>query len=157
DAYCIPLIERGTMISLYRGRRNELAAGTIDILDPGEVHTSWGADAGGYSYRCFYVDAAVVCRAANEPGDARLPPLAPRFERRDAGVFAALRRAHVMLEATDDLEGETRLMEALAALVSRCLRAMPAHEREPREPARIARVAQYLADHVGEPVSLREL
>ena len=125
DAYCIPVIERGAMISLYRGRRNELAAGTVDILDPGEVHTSWGAGGNGYSYRCFYIDAVVVQRAANEPGETRLALLWPRFARRERALFAALRRAHIGLEAADDLEGETRLTEALAALLARCRRARP--------------------------------
>ena len=106
DTYCIPLQDRGAMVSLYRNRRNVLTAGDIDLLEPGEVHTSWAGDGSGWSYRCLYLSADFVAFAGLEHGDTAVPSLGHLAPWRDRALYAALSNAHeAVTRAPDGLAG----------------------------------------------------
>ena len=97
DTYCIPVQERGAMVSLYRNRRNVLVPGDVDFLEPGEVHTSWEGDGSGWSYRCLYLDPGLVAFAGLERGDERIPSLRQLVPCKDRILFTALQAAHAGL------------------------------------------------------------
>jgi AraC family transcriptional regulator len=159
DTYCIPVQERGAMVSLYRNRRNVLTAGDVDFLEPGEVHTSWEGDGSGWSYRCLYLDPDFVSFVGLERGNTRIPSLRQLAPTSDARLFSALQGAHTHLLHHDGepFAGETRLAQAVAALLQRCTAASLASTRSGREPAHVRRVRQYLHDHLDARVSLRAL
>jgi AraC-like DNA-binding protein len=159
DTYRIPVQERGAMVSLYRNRRNVLTAGTVDFLEPGEVHTSWEGDGSGWSYRWLYLDPDFVSFAGLERGDTRVPSLRQLAPCNDTLPFAALQGAHAhLLRGTDDLfAGEVRLAEAVAALLQRCTTATLVSTRSGTEPVHVGRVRRYLHDHFERRISLRAL
>jgi AraC family transcriptional regulator len=157
--YCIPVQERGAMVSLYRNRRNVLTAGDVDFLEPGEVHTSWEGDGSGWSYRCLYLDPKFVSFVGLERGDTRIPSLRQLGPTSDRHLFRALQGAHAhLLRSKDDpFAGETRLAEAVAGLLQRCTAASLAGTRSGQEPAYVRRLRQYLHDHLDRRVGLRAL
>lgn len=159
DTYCIPVQERGAMVSLYRNRRNVLTPGDVDFLEPGEVHTSWEGDGSGWSYRCLYLEPEFVAFAGLELGDRRIPSLRQLVPHKDGRLFAALQAAHAELLHSEDagLAGETRLTQAVAALLQRCTAAALAGSRAGAEPVGVRRVRQYLHDHFDHRVRLRAL
>jgi AraC-like DNA-binding protein len=159
DTYCIPVQERGAMVSLYRNRRNVLTPGDVDFLEPGEVHTSWEGDGSGWSYRCLYLEPDFVAFAGLELGDRRIPSLRQLAPHKDGALFAALQTAHAGLLRSKDatLAGETRLAQAVAALLQRCTAGALAGTRAGAEPAGVRRVRQYLHDRFDRRVHLRAL
>lgn len=159
DTYCVPVQERGAMVSLYRSRRNVLTPGDVDFLEPGEVHTSWEGDGSGWSYRCLYLEPPFVAFAGLELGDRRIPPLRQLVPTKDGALFAALQAAHAGLLRSKDasLAGETRLAQAVAALLQRCSAAALAGARAGAEPAKVGRVRQFLHDCFDRRVRLAEL
>lgn len=159
DTYCIPVQERGAMVSLYRNRRNLLTPGDVDFLEPGEVHTSWEGDGSGWSYRCLYLEPAFVAFAGLELGDRRIPSLRQLAPYKDGRMFAAPRAAHAGLLRSEaaTLSGETRLAEAVAGLLQRCATAALAGTRSGAEPARVRLVRQYLHDRFDRRLRLREI
>ena len=159
DTYCIPVQERGAMVSLYRNRRNVLTPGDVDFLEPGEVHTSWEGDGSGWSYRCLYLEPDFVAFAGLELGDRRIPSLRQLVPYKDGPLFAALQAAHAGLLRSNaaGLGGETRLAQAVAALLQRCSAAALAGTRAGAEPAKVRRVRQYLHDRFDRRVRLGEL
>ncbi|WP_119302380.1 AraC family transcriptional regulator [Dongia deserti] len=159
DTYCVPVQERGAMVSLYRNRRNVLTPGDVDFLEPGEVHTSWEGDGSGWSYRCLYLDPGFVAFAGLERGDMRIPTLRQLAPHKDGVLFAALQSAHAGLLRTQDeaLAGETRLTQAVAALLQKSTATKIASARSGAEPSHVRRVRQYLHDRLEERVSLRAL
>jgi AraC family transcriptional regulator len=159
DSYCIPVQERGAMVSLYRNRRNVLTPGDVDFLEPGEVHTSWEGDGSGWSYRCLYLEPDFVSFVGLERGDTRIPSLRQLAPYKDELLFSALQGAHArLLRSTEEtLAGETRLAEAVAALLQKCTSLPLASARAGAEPAHVRRVRHYLRDRLDRRVSLHEL
>ncbi len=159
DTYCIPVQERGAMVSLYRNRRNVLTPGDVDFLGPGEVHTSWEGDGSGWSYRCLYLEPEFVAFAGLELGDRRIPSLRQLAPHKDGPLFAALQNAHAGLLRSKDatLAGETRLAQAVAALLQRCSAVALVGTRAGAEPVGVRRVRQYLHDRFDRRIRLRAL
>jgi AraC-like DNA-binding protein len=158
DTYVIPLLELGTMLSIYRGRQNALRPGDIDILEPGVVHTSWPGEECGWSYRCLYISPEFLRHSVLEFGKLYLPSLDPLLGRREPSLFRHLQRAHHHLETDEEgLEGETLLTTALAELVERSAAVPHRAVRSGNEPGHVGTVRAYLDAHYGTRVSLAQL
>jgi AraC-like DNA-binding protein len=166
DEYAIGVCTDGVEVIDYRGERHRTGPGSIVVVEPGEAHTGGPAGADGFAYRVLYPGAALlaeVATAAAGPDGAGNPGSTPHF--RDAIVpdpelAAELRRVHLVLSRADDLlEGESRLLEVLRALVQRHGRtARSASARRASGAARIARtVTDRLGDEMADPPTLAEL
>src|ERR1700704_593108 len=73
EGFEISVIERGTERLLYRGSSYMAPAGSVVVINPGEVHAASGADQSGWSYRSFYPTAADVRDAASTAAGRILP------------------------------------------------------------------------------------
>lgn len=62
----VGLIERGAEGLHYRGKKTVVPAGSMIIIEPGEIHTGFAACESGYQYRMFYFDTALVTSVARE-------------------------------------------------------------------------------------------
>ncbi len=78
DAYTIPVIEEGAECYDYRGSKYVAEAGSVPIINPGELHTGARAMDVGWRYRVFYLPVEFVQSVANEvAGRAQPTPWFP--------------------------------------------------------------------------------
>ncbi|MCP9981413.1 AraC family transcriptional regulator [Actinomadura madurae] len=129
------------------------------MVEPGEAHTGGPAHPEGFAYLCLYPGADLLGAATTAGSEA-----APHFREPiidDPRLGEALRLAHRALRAGEDpLEGESRLLGMLGALVRRHAtsrpKAPPGHRKA--EAARIAQVvAARLSDEMIAPPTLAEV
>ena len=160
EQYAVGVIEQGALGYTYRGENVVAAAGDINLCIPGEAHTGQPAAAEGWTYRMFYLDAAVLREAASEvAGRARQLPFFQFGVVADVSLARQLRRLHLCLEERDAplLEQETLLVGVLAQLISRHADDTPPLSQTGREPHAVTQVKHYLESHYAEDVSLSVL
>lgn len=79
NGYALGIIEHGAETFYYRGATHTAPAGSIVIINPGEVHTGQATNGTtGWKYRMLYPETALLQRAAQEVSPkkylhARLP------------------------------------------------------------------------------------
>jgi AraC-like DNA-binding protein len=169
EGYVVAVITAGAEGYDYRGARHVAGPLTLACINPDEIHTGERAADEGWAYRVFYPSAELLrglASAMRSPaggqGDARgsgLPRL-PHDVVRDDALARALLRAHLLLEAGQDLlEAQTAAFAALSALLFR-------HAQEPlssgsgaagRGAGHVEAMRQRLADNLAEPLTLDEL
>ena len=145
--FSIGAIEAGGLRAFHRGRVHVMAAGTVGIVGPEEVHTSDPADrAGSWSARGFYPRMEQVAAVASDLAGRRVP--APRLREtvlRDGDLWNAIRSACIAAEqGAPALAREALLHRALSLLVTRAGGLVP-EDRPPREPAAVRRARDLLA------------
>ncbi|QHS53184.1 AraC family transcriptional regulator [Edaphobacter sp. 12200R-103] len=96
----IGVVDRGRMSSYCRGGNHILAAGTVLLLNPGEIHAPAPAGPSGWSFRMFYLDDAffekVSLPAAMRPLRFRQPFV------QDRELASTLFQLHRELEVNGD-------------------------------------------------------
>ena len=100
EAYTIPVIEGGAECYRYRGSQHVAAAGTVPVINPGELHTGSRAVDEGWCYRVMYVPVDFLHELAVDIA-GRAQPL-PWFDTEvihDLDLAHRLSRAHRLLEA----------------------------------------------------------
>lgn len=159
EAYTVPVIEAGAEAYAYRGARRVAEAGSVPIVNPGEVHTGSRAIEAGWRYRVFYVPVDYVQRLADEMAGAPQPlPWFPLEPIRDADLAGRIGHAHRTLEAgAEPLAGETALIDALSTLLARHAQRQSHPARPAADAPRVATMKARLAADLAEPVTLTEL
>jgi AraC-like DNA-binding protein len=159
EAYTVPVIEAGAEAYAYCGARRVAEAGSVPIVNPGEVHTGSRAIEAGWRYRVFYVPVDYVQRLADEIAGKPQPlPWFPLEPIRDADLAARIGHAHRLLEAgADSLAGETALVDALSTLLVHHAQRQPDVARPGADAPRVATMKARLAANLAEPVTLTEL
>ena len=159
EEFMIVATESGTATPRFWGAAQRIGPGDVFILNPGEVHGGGPASEAIWRYRSFYPPAALMQRVAQEltATDRGLPQFAEGVIR-DPALAVTLRRAHQSLEApASTLAAESRLMAALAGLVSRYALGKPSPHRIGREHRAVQRAREYLETLPSENVSLETL
>lgn len=140
DTYAVGVILRGAEGFSYRGARHTAPAGSVVLIDPGEVHTGEAAAVGGWRYRMLYPSVELVRSTAGGGGT-------PSFRSAvvdDPELARLLVTAHRALEGPDPLARSSLLAGALSALVHRHASARPP-ARRPTSALDAARPAVRLA------------
>ena len=159
EGYAIAVLEEGAERYRYRGAEHLAAAGSIALLNPGEVHTGSKASEQGWRYRVYYPRAEQFRELLAE---LELPHgSAPMFDgsvHRDAELVALLIQLHRLLESPDSstLQRQTFWREAMLLLLQRYAR-VPSTRPAGREPGSVARAKELLAASLVEPPSLEAL
>jgi AraC-like DNA-binding protein len=159
DTYTIPVIEEGAECYDYRGSKYVAEAGSVPIINPGELHTGARAMDVGWRYRVFYLPVDFVQSIANEvAGRAQPMPWFPVEIVRDADVARRVQCAHRALEAGDDpLAAEHALFDAVSTLLVRHAGQRPPVGHMRLDSARVESMKSRLVDNVTAPLSLTEL
>jgi AraC-like DNA-binding protein len=159
EGFAIGVIEWGAEQFAYRHNQHVAPAGSLVVINPGEVHTGEAATADGWVYRMMYPAAAVVQRAASEL--AGRPRDVPFFS---SPIIhdAELARLFVGMHAAfaDDaaaLERESRLLWLLSRLVARHADDRPTPRHAAPEHVGVQRARDYLDQHYAENVTLDDL
>ncbi len=66
DAYTVPVIEAGAECYDYRGGHHFAEAGSVPVINPGELYTGARAVDFGWRYRVFYLPVPFVEEMARE-------------------------------------------------------------------------------------------
>lgn len=160
EGFAIGIIERGAESFYYRGAEHIAAAGSVVVINPGEVHTGQAVTEAGWTYRMLYPEVALVQRAMVEltgrPTD--IPDFSsPVF--RDAYLTRLIRQLHLTLEnpATTTLEREAQFVSTLVQLINR--HAVRSISLRPigAEHLAVRRAREYLETHYAENVLLDQL
>jgi AraC-like DNA-binding protein len=114
DGYGLGVIEAGQERFAYRGREHLAPAGSIVLMQPGELHTGGPASVQGWRYRMLYLDEAVL---AEQLGDGRLWQFDTAVRPGDTARASAMARALAALwQAGDGEAADAALADTLALL-----------------------------------------
>jgi AraC-like DNA-binding protein len=170
EAYAVPVIEAGAEMFAYQGAQHVAEAGTVPVINPGEVHTGCRAMEVGWRYRVFYIPVDFMAQLAVEIASAPQPmPWFAADVIRDADLAVRVARAHRLLEGLsglttgaaprggDPLAAETALIDAMSTLIVRHALRHPEAGRPHVDPPRVALMKERLAADLTAPLSLTEL
>lgn len=161
EGFAIGVIERGAERFAYRRANHIAPAGSIVVINPGEMHTGSALLPDGWSYRMLYPEAHMLQAVASEmSGRPRDIPFFAEAVIEDPTLADAILQTHTLLETpSTPLERESRLLPVLARLIERHADAQPLRPQWQRmQPvSAVWRVRDYLAEHYSEAVTLDEL
>jgi AraC-like DNA-binding protein len=159
DAYAIPVIEAGAETYRYRGSTHIAEAGSVPVINPGELHTGSRAVDAGWRYRVMYTPVDFLQKIADDL--AGKPQPLPWFDPgviRDRDLAYRLRHAHQLMEAGDDLlAAETSMIDALSTLLARYGSTRPETQRIAANDPRVAIMQAQLGADLAVPVQLSDL
>jgi AraC-like DNA-binding protein len=159
DAYTIPVIEAGAETYQYQGARHVAEAGSVPVINPGEVHTGSRAIDEGWRYRVLYAPIDYLQQLATDIAGAPQP--LPWFDAdviRDAALARRLLHAHRLLESdADPLAAQAAVVDALSMLLTRYGRTQADARQSSTDDARVATMKDRLSEELALPVSLTEL
>lgn len=158
EGFAIGVIVDGVEAFTYQGSAHAAPAGSIVVIQPGEVHTGQAGIETGWSYRMLYPDAGLVQHAASEvAGQQRLIPYFPTPVIQDKQLAECLNRLHIVLEtSTSRLERESYFLWTLAQLIAKYADTRVEFKSVGRHQS-IKRVQEYLHAYFADHVSLEQL
>ena len=160
EGFAIGVVRSGATATSYRHAHYDMPAGTIIVINPGELHTGEAASQQGWTYRMFYPRAAQLQQISSElaghPGDI---PFFSSPVIHDDYLAELLLQLHLTLEddANSIIERQSLFWSTMAHLIVR-------HADDPPElcPVKLERdcvttVRDYIEAHYDDPVSLEQL
>jgi AraC-like DNA-binding protein len=160
QGFGVGVIEQGALGFSYRGDTLVAPAGSINTVNPDEVHTGQSATENGWTYRMFYFSADFLQRLSNERSGRSTPlPFFVSGVVHDPGLAAFIQHVHV--QVSDDqvsrLEKESLLLHLFSHLIARHTYNPMAADKVGREHLAVQRVIDYLDSHFGDELSLETL
>jgi AraC-like DNA-binding protein len=137
-----------------------MPAGTIIVINPGEIHTGEAASEQGWTYRMFYPKASLLQRIASElAGHPRDIPFFPGPVIYDHMLAQQLLKLHHTLEnhQIPTLERESRLRSSLARLIVGYADAPPTAAEVKPERRYVNQVQDFIEAHYADDISLPQL
>ncbi len=160
EGFAIGVIQSGAQKVAYRRANRIMPAGTVCVINPGEVHTGQAASEQGWTYRMLYPDASLLQKAASEiAGRQRDVPFFPELVIHDDFLVQQILKLHRVLEDPQSsiIERESRMLWTLAQLIAHHADDRPVIRPVGAEPNYVKSVREYLDDHYTENVSLEQL
>jgi AraC-like DNA-binding protein len=158
DTFLVGVTESGAELFQARGGTHISPAGSLRLLNPGEVHTGRPPESGAWTYRCLYPPEHLLEEIALDLGRG----VGVSF--RDMIVTdASLAREFLAAFATLDrpatrLERASRFREVLARIIATAsegrVRSVPTLKREPRA---LAAAESFITDRFADDFTLEEL
>jgi len=114
--YAIGIIEQGAQSVRLGGSRQIFVAGTLALINPGEVHTGQAQTDSGWAYRMLYPPVATVLAALG----GKSPPVFRTASVNDPALYHGFLALHRALEqGSEALELDSRWQVFLSALTGR--------------------------------------
>ena len=161
ETYAIGVISYGTECFVRNKQQYAAHAGSMALVNPGEVHTGQAADERGWAYRVFYPSAKVMQLTATRMADK--PQALPWFSQavvQDEYVVGLMLKLHESLESVgatpSSLERESQFVWAMGQLILRHASERPAPKLQVERKA-ILRIKEFLDHHYWQNVSLDQL
>lgn len=159
DGFAIGVIERGAEGFRYRGAMQYAPAGSVVLVNPGELHTGHSVHEGGWTYRMMYPEPWMLEDVATQLNRRfRGIPFFRSAVVDDPDAAMLIRALHASVEQpASALERQSRLFAALVSLVTRHTAPAPQPGRTGSEHEAVRRARDYLEAHPGEDVTLEQL
>jgi len=159
EGFAIGIIEQGAEQFYYRGATHVAPAGSIVLINPGEVHTGHAAGDDGWVYRMLYPEAGLLQQAASEAaGRDRGIPYFPEPVIKDAYLTQLIRNLHRTLEESDShLARQAQFLETLVQLVLHHADDRPGMSPINGPHRAVQQARAYLEAHFTENITLAEL
>lgn len=159
EEFMIGVIEGGGCAFYYRGDTHIALAGSIVLINPGEVHDGSGAETARLAYRALYPAVDVLQRIASE--FAGKPQGVPYFTTpvvQDEQVSSLLRSLFESLDMpASALERESRFCLAFAPLIARYAEQRPLAQNVGKKRQTVRLIRDYLEAQYAEQVTLAQL
>jgi AraC-like DNA-binding protein len=159
EEFMIGVIEGGGCEFYYRGDTHIALAGSIVLINPGEVHDGSGAETARLVYRALYPAVDVLQRIASEfAGKHQGVPYFTTPVVQDDQANALLRSLHALLETpASALERESQFCLVFAQLIARYAEKRPQARRVGKEHQAVRLIREYLEAQYAEQVTLAQL
>jgi len=159
EEFTIGVIEGSSCAFFSRGDTHLALAGSIVLINPGEVHDGSGAETAGLAYRALYPAVDALQRIASEfAGRRQGIPYFTTAVVQDEQVSLLLRSLFALLETpASALERESRFCLALAQLIARYAEQRPLAQKVGKEHHAVRLIRDYLETQYAEPVTLAQL
>lgn len=158
ECFSIGAITQGRSSYLNEKARERVEAGSVVLMNPGDVHACNPLDDQAWSYRMFYVDVAWLTELQQQAGFSRNQPLHAfrAILSRDRALYGGLNHLYDLLSHSqaDTLDKHCALLEFFAALQQR-LEPAPRRRREDNPRVRLA--ADFIRAHCTEPLKLEDI
>ncbi len=159
ETYSIGIVEQGANSFFHRNADALIGAGTVVLINPGEVHACNPRPDVLWAYKMFYVDIDLMREVAADVFESNgEAPVFTKASVRDAALFSALADLYrVLLNSGDALEKDVRMHDAFSRLIlEHADRGAP--RRSPGKAERATtRACDYIMEHLGRNISLAEL
>lgn len=159
NEYVLGLTEHGLDALTCNGHSHVAPAGSVLIINPGDVHDGHPGDEREWVYRAMYPSVAMLACVVDGTGEGCAP--APRFSNpviHDDELFVELRAIHRLLHGKAlALEAQSRLLLALTKLVARHADEAPTNAPRGGAPAAVRRALEFLDAYATEDVTLATL
>ncbi|RDK11946.1 AraC family transcriptional regulator [Cupriavidus lacunae] len=160
--YAIGFIEAGAQAyTLERRHRVLMPAGSICLINSGQLHEGAPGMEAGWRYRMIYISANDLHAATADSIDANAQPPIYFTESvvSDPWLLAQLQQAHLASESSNltDLEKSARLTAALKALTHRHARYHNGVAPTAILPGAVKRAREYIDAHFSQNPSLPEI
>ncbi|GLU33100.1 AraC family transcriptional regulator [Trinickia caryophylli] len=158
ECFSIGAITSGRSTYLNGRVCEQVGAGTVVVINPGDVHACNPIRDQPWSYRMFYVDTGWLTALQHELGfrnDLNFQAFAMRSTTH-ASLHAGLGRLYVTL--SDDHADSLKKQCAVVGYFAEVQRVLNAAPRVPKEPNRkLARVAGYIRENCTRSLKLKEI
>lgn len=158
EVFSIGAITRGRSTYLNEKVHERIAAGTVVLMNPGDVHACNPIDGQPWSYRMFYVDVAWLTELQHQLGFSRNQPLRAFADilSHDPTLYRGLNRLYRLLidEQADPLQKHCALLEFFGELQQR-LNPAPVERREDNPRIRLA--AELIRERCTEALKLEDI
>lgn len=159
DTYVVGFHDVGGEEFLCRGASHVSPKGSVIVINPGETHTGRSADRGVWIYRGMYPSEKLLRDIARQiTGREQSAPFFPDPVAYDPRLARRLLEAHRASEtARCTLESQTKLLLALADLITRFADARHAPRPEGNETRAVRAARDYIEAHYAEHPTLNDL
>lgn len=158
EFFSIGAITRGRSTYLNEKARERLAAGTVVLMNPGDVHACNPLDGQAWSYRMFYVDVAWLSELQHQLGFSRNQQLRAFADilSHDPVLYRGLNRLYRLLgdDQAEVMHKHCALLDFFAELQQR-LDPAPAKPREDNPRLRLA--AELIRERCTEALKLEDI
>lgn len=159
EEYAICVIERGHYEFYFEGSHERVSAGSLVLINPGEVHSGYSLDEQGWSYRAFYPGITLMRQIAYEitGEDWHTPTFAypgvidPELSRQLGTLHRAIEQCRTRL--TKDI----LLREAMGLLIQKHARNKPENLQHKSDNRAVAIAQDYIQSYYAEDVSLDDI
>lgn len=156
--FSIGTITRGRSTYFNEKTREQVGAGTLVLMNPGDVHACNPIDGQLWSYRMFYIDSEWLGHLQHQLGLSHNPVLQPfsAILSHDPVLFRGLNQLHELLNAApvDHLRKECALIDYFSTLQQRLVHA-PTSLREDKPRLRVA--AEFIRAHCTQALTLEAI
>lgn len=160
EGFAIGVVQSGATTTSYRHASYDMPAGTIIVINPGELHTGAAASEQGWTYRMFYPRAEVLKNIASELASRpRDIPFFPTPVIYDDYLARQLLKLHITLEDEHSplVERQSLFRWTMTELILRHADDPPAVPEAKIDRNCVRKVKDYIDAHYADDISLEQL